>query len=1067
MSIPPIDDSNPVATTSADLNQHNNVTAPGEEKTQEKHIELAQAGPVRKTIVDGAQKVIDSFTDENGVVNNKADLIESPSTKKAKAAQASGENVVVEGGSAPMVSISPDGKMVSRPATAEEQEKLALFADMATRNPAAAKDMVHLPNLKNIKTGKGDDADAVLRDFVVATFQTYKDTVTASGQRIIRTGERGFKDVINEANRISSVDAYLMLMQRSPGDRPFTDAEFLAARRTVVAMQINAQKLLKKAKETGNPLDKLKAAQAISMEGYASIVLFGAQGDLARALATQRIIAFPSKARVQALQSMMEQSKVVTNGEITQDNLVDYMEAYGGEAQLDQLLYYYDIAPNDRSRHEFAKRSITRKYLLDPMVEIYQSALLSNPITHSYNLMGQAVMLELQVLERLMEGRPGEALSMLKAQWKYIGQALMAGKHALVYEEALTDGTSKLDVDMKAISSEAFGIDKDKGGITSAAGHFVDGFGILMRMQGYRPMVAIDETFKVLARGMQAEALAERAKASAIRSAKERNLSPDDITKEGQAAYLKALHSDEVFNESAEFARMVTFQDDLPAVFQNMQGMINHPLMKIWMPFYKTPTNIFLRVMERSPLGILMPDNFKKVFTGQGTNAERRAVLAKIGTGSAFAGTILSLTSGMYGDDIIITGYGPRRQKLRANWLENNEPYSIGVKQEDGSYKFISYARYDPLSGVLALAADSKEVMFNSDDPEINDNLFLNMALVTTQYVGTALPMMQFVGELIELQGSPYADANDKYDRLVEILSKQATSAGIIIKEQIKTGGQYGLGLKGTVERIENPTPSETKPRNMNEIYPHLEGVGLPNMLRGAYEALELACSRTIGCSDQLPDKTNRWGEIVPQTPGKTWNYYAPMKVISKPSKNVVNKELDMLMTGLPPLSRTMNTKNIKLTGPAFADYKKYYNDPASSPLAKRAFGTTVMGGVKPPPPILETYAELFESDDYHYMIASDGVTKVSATKGHKRRKIEEIDAIYKGYAKQLILLHYPEYSALLNENKRFEENMGYDKTTQRPPTKNQVEAEMIRLEQEIQGGLIDGDKSRAVQQAR
>ena len=62
---------------------------------------------------------------------------------------------------------------------------------------------------------------------------------------------------------------------------------------------------------------------------------------------------------------MLDKTGVLTNGEITQDNLIDYIEAYGGEGGIDQLLYYYSIAPNDRTRHEFAKRSIVRKYIAD------------------------------------------------------------------------------------------------------------------------------------------------------------------------------------------------------------------------------------------------------------------------------------------------------------------------------------------------------------------------------------------------------------------------------------------------------------------------------------------------------------------------------------------------------------------------------------------------------------------------------------------------------------------------------------------------------------------------------
>ena len=43
----------------------------------------------------------------------------------------------------------------------------------------------------------------------------YKDITTASGQRLIRIGERGFSDIIKDANMIGSADALLMLLQRT------------------------------------------------------------------------------------------------------------------------------------------------------------------------------------------------------------------------------------------------------------------------------------------------------------------------------------------------------------------------------------------------------------------------------------------------------------------------------------------------------------------------------------------------------------------------------------------------------------------------------------------------------------------------------------------------------------------------------------------------------------------------------------------------------------------------------------------------------------------------------------
>ena len=45
-------------------------------------------------------------------------------------------------------------------------------------------------------------ADRELKKLIAATYNTYKDIVTADGQKILRKGERGFKQVIAEANRI-------------------------------------------------------------------------------------------------------------------------------------------------------------------------------------------------------------------------------------------------------------------------------------------------------------------------------------------------------------------------------------------------------------------------------------------------------------------------------------------------------------------------------------------------------------------------------------------------------------------------------------------------------------------------------------------------------------------------------------------------------------------------------------------------------------------------------------------------------------------------------------------------
>ena len=140
-----------------------------------------------------------------------------------------------------------------------------------------------------------------MRQLITATFEAYKDTVTADGEKIRRKGERGFAEIIADANEIGAVDIFLEIMNRKPGDRPFNDSELFAARRTIVALQMETLRLVQKAKETGDPIDKARAAQAFALEGYASVQLTGVQEDIGRIQVSNKIISSPAKERPDAM----------------------------------------------------------------------------------------------------------------------------------------------------------------------------------------------------------------------------------------------------------------------------------------------------------------------------------------------------------------------------------------------------------------------------------------------------------------------------------------------------------------------------------------------------------------------------------------------------------------------------------------------------------------------------------------------------------------------------------------------------------------------------------------------
>ncbi len=929
--------------------------------------------------------------------------------------------------SEPLVTVSGNDVIV-RSASADELQRLQEFSTEADKSLG-----IILPNLTKIglvSEGKYvepmSEAEAELKRLISATFNTYKDSVTADKQRILRKGNRGFKEVVADAEAIDAVDIFIDLMQRKPGDRLFTDSELLAARRTVLSLQTETIRLIKQAKQTNSTLDKIKAAQAISLEGFASIQLVGIQEDIGRSLVTQKIIASPSKERSAAMRTLLgaTDANLGPTATIGEDNAIDFLDAYGGEAGVDLILAMYDALPAE-NKHNFARRSVLRRGA-DMLVEIYTSALLSNPLTHSFNLASNFVMMELQVVERLLQGRPSEALTMLTAQAKYAPQAFRAAWHALKTENSLTDNTSKLDIDMRAISRAGAGLrNTAEGGgkMESIAAGTFDTFGVLMRMGGYRPMVTMDEFSKSLARGMQIEALAVRAKNEAYRANRNQFKTRKEAKEAANAVYLKTLHSESAFDEGVEFAKMVTFQDDLPELLRKPMGLVSHPITKIWLPFYKTPTQIIRRITERTPFALLHFPNVKNKLI-KGSSAERREMASKIAFGSTLMGTMVTMGKGAYFDDVVMTGYGPTIRGERSRWLENHRPYSIGIRQDDGSFEWISYERYDPISGLMAMAMDAANAFEYSDDDALHDDLAVLLTLSSVKYVTTALPMVQFLGEFMDIAGSKYETSRDKIDRIRQLLTKQVATAGMIVGQSVGTLGLAPNSLTATFERYMNPGASSTMPENQ---YDYVEHFGFQPEIRGFYEALNQMRSRIPGLSEGLPPKRNRWGEIVMQTDytledgtprGNRWQTFLPYKVKKLPGANIINQEFEALGFGFPNLPRNMGEPRIKLNGEQYDRFIQLYNNPDISIFQKQKTPTAV-----------EEFSDLIKSNNY--MMLDNVNQKITVLKKLNSMRVQ--------MAKNLMLFEYPELGALTMQRDEFRNQTGRNPTNLYPPTSDEV----------------------------
>jgi hypothetical protein len=1073
MSIPkdPIDDkpiiAPPAVQNRDDVEYRNEDGSPITDEQQEPVQVASLSNTITRKITDAVVEGADYLMGKKG-----ADVLVAPKDKPGGVSldepeaitgdQGGGaakkvEETVTETGEAPLAVTTDTGEIFTRPLSMEEMNDIRALMN----NPEMDFDVV-LPNLDYIDSGMEGTMDDKFKRLVAATYNAYKDKVAGpKGQ--LRKGYRGFDEIIKDANAIGSVDALIMLMQRKPGDRPFSDAELLAARRTVLSFEVMTLKLLNRYEKSGSDVDLAKAAQAMSVSAYAQIQLAGVQEDIGRLLVSNKIIAAPSKGRTQAVRTFMDTQGVVDlTAVIDGANVEDFINSNGGRETLMAMLSAYKHLPNDASRNRFARMTMMERAKMTPRmaVELFQSALLTSGVTHAYNAAGQAVFMELLMVERLLMGEVAEAGAMLKAQALYIPQAFKAMAHALVYEKSITEQVSKLDTSGRQITRHGLGLrNRAEGGgnIESAFALATDGFGIAMRAGGYRPMLAIDEFFKAMGRGMQLEALSVRAGKEAYNAKMKelRTSSPEmprdamhEAAKEfSQNAYIRTRESQAAFEESSEFARMMTFQDDLPPMFAQYSAVMNNPITKIWIPFYKTPTQIIRRVSERSPLGLAMPSVLVDKIV-KGNARDRKEAMTRIMMGTSAFATLMYAGTGSVDDGFVITGYGPTDPKLRKEWLNSNVPYSIGIRKEDGSWDWVSYSRYDPVSGVLAMAADTADVIYNVEDDDLIADLLIHGGTSSMRYVGTSLPMTQFIGELVDLAGSPMMPHESKMERLREVLAKQVIEAGGIMKEHITTGGMYGIQLKGTVERSgllnENDRfASVTMPQAQYDMIP---GIGMQPEIRAYYEALNTLCSKTPGCSSDLPVKTNRWNEPVPQSRGTGWEVIQPWRIINKPEGNAINKELLDLGFGLSPLTRSMDEPMIKLTNVQYARYVELYNNPASSIFAEDYFKVGAYKGITLPPEAVAAFAKEISEDNifYHNMPSGYGHA-VPSNKKHKKDRLQKIDTEYKAYAKGLMLLEFPELKALTMQRDAWEAETGKNPKYLLEPTAGETEQAILR----------------------
>jgi len=770
-------------------------------------------------------------------------------------------------------------KMLVRPMAQDEIDRIgSAFGGEYTKGinlPKIADDM-ELPSLSDY-LGKLKDANADL-------FEK------------LRRGTLNMEALIDKANS-KDVDSVIYdALKRRPGQTVNAEdvvAEILAA----VSLTKETQGAWLKVQSITDPVAKeaaqRRAMQLMSMEGelYAKTSAAGSEaGRVLYALSQSEKLAGVD------LAGRAEQLHTLFGAETAHD--IEYL----GQA--------YMALPNPASRAAFVKQGWIAKSM-DVMSEVYINSLLSNPVTHIANILGNTSFMLDRIAESMVAGGIGnirsaltgstdrvyfrEAIGELKGIKDGFWDAMVLGGRTLWMEEG-ADIASKLETRQR----RAIGTTGNPADIYNefregnyAAG-FVNMIGVSIRTPG-RFLLAEDEVFKGIGYRMALHKEAEIRSIKAYDTAIDAGKSTDEALRIAGTARQELLDNppESVVKTAKDAAKEMTFQKDLDGFMGDAAQAMSHPIAKLFVPFFKTPANIAGAILERSPIQFINPTFYKTIAAG-GRDAD--IAMAKVATGSAIMGGFAMMATGVENDgNVIINGAGPSDPTARKAFERKGLlPYSVSIKQDDGSYLSITYNRFDPISGLLGMAADFAYYAQHEGNGKILDNLGIAATMSTANYMAEQ-PMLQGVQEIAAV-----LQTQDKHEMAVKLLKLFGHKAGDAVLSFAPGGGALPAAIARHNEIWQKNTMIPVKGVFGEDV------TQLPEMMQGFYEALQKYKSQNPYFNPDLPPKLNEWGEKMQVADGTAWDFMSPVKIRNS-KYNPVDDEMMRLGKGISPTEKKIS----------------------------------------------------------------------------------------------------------------------------------------------------------------
>jgi hypothetical protein len=655
-------------------------------------------------------------------------------------------------------------------------------------------------------------------------------------------------------------DAYrMMLAVTDAGDRSFKLGE-----------QVKAAA----ANGTLTPELATEFQQAVALEGVLLNAARGRQADIARTLGI-----FSQARQSTAERGAMLQAILSESGGI--DSVADFASKY--------------IALDTRSgRAALAQKSIGGT-LKDIWFTTWINGLLSSPVTHAKNIAGNAFFGAYQIPERALASVIGKARNVMfggeqaiqfnevYAQAVGMMQGIREGgaiaAQAFIKNQP-TDPFQKIE--SARMGRDPFSFEMGDSPSAKAFSGALQYWGNFVTIPG-RTLMAEDEFFKAVGYRMELNALATRAGNQEYARLVNAGIDTDEAANQA-AAYMTRILTNppaDIQEAANGVARTITFTRELEPALQGIQRTLQNPLMKMFVPFVRTPTNIALEAMARTPGLNFGSPRFWSDYNAGGIRRDMAISRVTLGSTLVFGTGTLALEGKL-------TGYGPFRQGdkevMKAQgWQEFSFVFNKSeiskelIKQFEGLTSvsigpdkvYISYAGLEPLSALLAVAGTTGEFAMTPTADADMERLAMGAALSMYLYLGDQ-PMLTGFSDMMKAFTSK---SEDGATMLYNIMAQSAKQASDVLIGG-SPAGAYSSLVAG-VERYIDPTRSQV----IAAVDPDQIGA-LSGAAKGFWEAVGYYKSRNPLLSDTLPPMRDPiTGAVKKVGKGNMYEMFSPFRL--------------------------------------------------------------------------------------------------------------------------------------------------------------------------------------------